>query len=138
MVTLKRFVLGTYQIKQARSYYGAHIRLNCTYQIEVSEEIEEDLPLILGANNYLVRGRIKSRHVSSKVYYTYMLINKDENVRDTLDAISGYYCSCLVGKRTVGCCAHVMCILWYLIWARYNDVRAPAPPAPNLDYIFFD
>lgn len=125
-VELKRFALCSYQIKQARSYYGEHIRQNGIYHIEVSEAFEEELPLVLGTNNYLVRGRIKSRHVSSRTYYTYILVNKDENVRDTLGAIVGYYCSCLVGKRTVGCCVHVMCIVWYLSWARYNNVSVPA------------
>ncbi|XP_045781841.1 uncharacterized protein LOC123878594 [Maniola jurtina] len=127
LVDLKRFALGSYQLKQVRSYYGEHIRQNGNYLIEVSEEFEEDLPLVLSVNNnYLVRGRIKSRHVSSKIYYTYILVNKNENVRNTLGAIVGYYCSCLVGKRTVGCCAHVLCILWFLSWARFNNISAPA------------
>lgn len=64
--------------------------------------------------------------MSSRTYYTYILVNKDENVRDTLGAIVGYYCSCLVGKRTVGCCVHVMCIVWYLSWARSNNVSVSA------------
>ncbi|KAL0870703.1 hypothetical protein ABMA27_005645 [Loxostege sticticalis] len=32
---------------------------------------------------------------------------------------SGYYCNCLVGNRTVGCCCHTMSIIWCLSWARY-------------------
>lgn len=36
------------------------------------------------------------------------------------------YCTCLVGNRTVGCCAHTMTVLWYLSWGRFNDVSAPA------------
>ncbi|XP_046976419.1 uncharacterized protein LOC124542519 [Vanessa cardui] len=84
-------------------------------------------------NNYLLRGRIKSRHVSSRTYYTYLLLNKNEETRDTLSAISGYYCSCLVGSRTVGCCAHVMTITWYLSWGRHNDVNAPAQFLDNVN-----
>ncbi|KAJ8709372.1 hypothetical protein PYW07_009198 [Mythimna separata] len=32
------FALGTYQIRQARSYYGEHIRFHGRYRIEVSSE----------------------------------------------------------------------------------------------------
>lgn len=60
------------------------------------------------------------------IIHTYLLISKDNAVANTLQAIVGYCCSCLVGKRTVGCCAHVMTVVWFLSWARYNDVNAPA------------
>ncbi|KAI5651563.1 DDE superfamily endonuclease domain-containing protein [Phthorimaea operculella] len=57
---LKRFALGTYQIKQARSYYGEHVRESGIYSVEINNEIDEDLPLILGVNNYLLRGNAVS------------------------------------------------------------------------------
>lgn len=94
--------------------------------IELCTDVDDDLPLILGQNNYLIRGRIKSRHVSSRTYYTYLLLSNDVQRANTLEAIVGYCCSCLVGRRTVGCCAHIMTIVWYLSWGRYNDVYAPA------------
>lgn len=72
---LKRFALGTYQLKQARSYYGEHIRRTGIYFVEVNDAVEDDLPLILGLNNYLLRGRIKSRHVTSRTYHTYIFID---------------------------------------------------------------
>ncbi|XP_072946923.1 uncharacterized protein [Epargyreus clarus] len=108
---LKRLALGTYQMKQARSYYGEHVRQSGMYSVEINNELDDDVPLVLGLNNYLLRGRIKSRHVNSRTYYTYLLLSKDDAVANTLDAIVGYYCSCLVGKRTVGCCAHVMTVV---------------------------
>lgn len=129
---LKRFALGTYQLKQARSYYGEHIRQDGTYVVEINESIEEDLPLVLGVNNYLLRGRVKSRHVSSRTYYTYLLMNTNEENANTLNAISGYCCSCLVGNRTVGCCAHIMTVTWYLSWGRHNDIHAPAQFLDNI------
>ncbi|CAK1583783.1 unnamed protein product [Parnassius mnemosyne] len=39
----------------------------------------------------------------------------------------------IVGKRTVGCYAHIMSIIWYLSWARYQDNIVP--PAQILDDI---
>lgn len=56
-------------------------------------------------------------------------------VSNSVADIAGYYCNCLVGNRTVGCCAHVMTILWYLSWARFRTVE---PPAPFLDDIFYE
>lgn len=124
---LKRFALGTYQLKQARSYYGEHIRSSGTYCIEVNTEIDEDVPLILGLNNCLVRARIKSRHVSGRTYFVYILVNRDTDTANTLSSLVGYCCNCIVGERTVGCCAHMMTVLWYLSWGRFNDINAPAP-----------
>lgn len=123
---LKRFALGTYQLKQAVSYYAEHVRQTGTYTIEINNQVDEDIPLVLGQNNYLLRGRIRSRHVSARTYFTYLLISKNQEVVNTLDAIVGYCCNCRVGRRTVGCCAHIMTVVWYLSWARYNDVNAPA------------
>lgn len=37
-----------------------------------------------------------------------------------LKLMKTYCCSCLVGNRTVGCCWHVMTLLWYLGWARHQ------------------
>ncbi|CAH2109159.1 unnamed protein product [Euphydryas editha] len=97
-----------------------------SYRI-VNREVDEEVLLVLGLNNYLLRGRIRSRRISNRTYYVYLLISNDEEVADTIDDIVGYCCSCRVGRRTVGCCAHVMTVDWYISWARYNDINAPAP-----------
>lgn len=56
--------LGTYQLKQARSYYGEHIRESNTFVIEVCRELNCNLLRELSASNtsWLLRGRIQSRH----------------------------------------------------------------------------
>ncbi|XP_028038214.1 uncharacterized protein LOC114248965 [Bombyx mandarina] len=122
--------LGTYQIKQARSYYGEHIRVNNDFNIEVCKEVSSSLLRELSASNtsYLVRGRIQSRHISRKTYFVYILVDSSRIGRE---AIIINYCNCIVGRRTVGCCAHVMTIIWYLSWARYQDNIVP--PALFLD-----
>lgn len=134
MSDLILFSLGVYQIKQARSYYGEHIRANGTFSVEISESLEiTDVPGITSSHQtVLLRGRIRSRHQSNKVYYTYVLINLVES-NNWQERISGYYCSCIIGKRTVGSCAHVMTIIWYLGWARHqNNIL---PPAQFLDNV---
>ncbi|KAL0879440.1 hypothetical protein ABMA27_003191 [Loxostege sticticalis] len=124
--------LGTYQIKQARSYYGEHVRANGSYVIEVCREVDSDLlqELSTTETTWLLRGRIKSRHISNRIYFVYILVDSSLSGRD---AIIQYCCNCIVGKRTVGCCAHTMSIIWYLGWARYQDNIVP--PAEFLDSI---
>ncbi|KAJ8720583.1 hypothetical protein PYW08_006048 [Mythimna loreyi] len=124
--------LGTYQIKQARSYYEEHVRANGIFEIEVCREVDSDLLRELSSTNnlYLVRGRIKSKHVSGKIYFIYILVDSSLTSKE---AISQYCCNCIVGRRTVGCCAHVLVVIWYLSWARYQNTITP--PAPILDDI---
>ncbi|CAK1587666.1 unnamed protein product [Parnassius mnemosyne] len=126
MSDLKIFGLGTYQIKQARSYYGEHIRQHGSFQVEISNDLEVVTQLISSQQDaVLIRGRIKSRHHSGRAYYTYILLARQETSWDKM--IAGYYCSCTSGQRTVGCCAHIMTVVWYLGWARYqNSITAPA------------
>lgn len=121
------FSLGTYQIKLARSYYAEHDR-NGVYTIEVfrsTDDLNNELINynIIGNNFWLLRGRIQSRHTRSRVYYTYILINLDQR---GLEALEHYYCSCKSGRRTLGSCAHIMSIVWFLGWARYDTVSHPA------------
>lgn len=128
--------LGPYQIKQSRSCYGEHIRENGVYEVEVYPELDHPQEMVshIGGNTpYLLRGRIKSRHISQRIY-TYILFDVEPSSNYPVDSILGYYCSCLVGNRTVGCCCHVMTIIWYLGWARHQTNISP--PASFLDNIF--
>ncbi|XP_045778261.1 uncharacterized protein LOC123876146 isoform X1 [Maniola jurtina] len=124
--------LGTYQIKQARSYYGEHVRADGSYVIEVWREVDNDFlrELSLSNSTWLLRGRIHSRHISRKTYFVYILVDSSLSGRQ---ALLQYYCNCIVGRRTVGCCAHIMSIVWYLSWARYQEYISP--PAHFLDSI---
>lgn len=119
------FALGTYHIKLAKSYCAEHIR-NGIYYIELFRENQlTDLPRynIREDNVWLIRGRIQSRHVRSRVYYCYILINRSETGRR---AIEQWYCTCLTGARTVGSCAHIISIIWYMGKGRHIDFNLPA------------
>lgn len=130
--------LGTYQIKQARSYYGEHVRENGSYIIEVCREVDHELleDLSVSETTWLLRGKIQSRHISRKTYFVYIIIDSSLSGRE---AIVQYCCNCIVGKRTVGCCAHTMSIIWYLGWARHQEYSI-VPPAQFLDsvLIYYD
>lgn len=129
---------GTYQIKQARSYYGEHTRANGMYRIEICREMDEALveDLALPGNCFLLRGKIHSRHISQKTYFVYIIVN---NSLSGIRAIQHRYCNCIVGRRTVGTCAHTMSIIWYLAWARYqSNIYPPAQFLDDVLVVFTD
>ncbi len=51
-----------------------------------------------------------------------------------MDSILEYCYQCKNGLRTVGCCAHIMTVLWYLGFARY---QAEIPRSANRLNDFF-
>lgn len=43
------------------------------------------------------------------------------------NSIEGYYCTCRSGARTLGTCAHVASVLWYLGYTRHQqNIRYPS------------
>ena len=115
-------------MEQAPSYYAEHIKPGGRY--EVGECVHtESLPHIdhgfsADMDAMLVRGQIQSRHRSRTCHKIYILIDKS---RSGADSVSGYSCSCPNGLRTVGCCAHVATVLWYLGHGRYlSEILIPA------------
>lgn len=126
---LTLFALGSYQLKQARSYYGEHVQPDGAFIIELAGDIPvEEVREMAGRDLLVLRGRIQSRHVSSKTYHVYITADPALHGRQ---AIPYYYCSCPIGKRTIGCCSHTMTIVWYMSFARYAEVIRP--PALGLE-----
>lgn len=113
------FSLGTYHLRLARSYCHEHMRPDGLYILD----FHRDHHLVNGS--VLIRGRIQSRHVQRTQYYCYILYDLTGNGRVS---VKGYYCSCKHGRRTIGSCAHVISIIYYLSWARHLD-HMPAPAA---------
>ncbi|KAH9635190.1 hypothetical protein HF086_009530 [Spodoptera exigua] len=127
---LELIALGTYQIRQAKSYVGEHLRVHGMYTLEVCQDNAPLQGIFNDSQPSIIRGRIKSRHIGSKSYFTYIAVNRRLEGRS---AIVGYYCHCPVGTRTVGCCSHVMSILWYMGYARHQEsISAPATFLDNL------
>ena len=67
---------------------------------------------------------INSRHSSAKTYFVFIVAERNMN---GWYAIRSYCCDCIVGLRTVGCCSHVMSIIWYFSYARHEGLTRPAP-----------
>lgn len=121
--------LGTYQLKLARSYCNEHLS-NGLYILEIYREsaLQDLIEYGINEDTWLLRGRIQSRHVRSKTYYCYVLVknNVNENETNIHNILCNYYCTCLTGRRTVGTCAHIVSIVWYLGYARHEGFTAPA------------
>eukprot|EP00732_Lithocolla_globosa_P006874 Lithocolla_globosa_v1_NODE_8303_length_837_cov_2.753197.p1 type:complete len:153 gc:universal NODE_8303_length_837_cov_2.753197:478-20(-) len=60
----------------------------------------------------LVRVRMQSRHSNSTKYFLWLQYTPKE--------VTGWYCQCETGKRTVGSCAHIAAVLWYLSLGRFS------------------
>ena len=79
LADLQLLALGTYQQKQARSYYAEHINPDGSYEVQLCKHCG---PLslsshgILAESPMLIRGRIQSRHRSQTKYLIYVLVDK--------------------------------------------------------------
>lgn len=60
----------------------------------------------------LIKLKIQSRHSRSSQRTLWIEFS---------DKITGWYCTCKVGARVIGCCAHVASVLWYLGYDRHED-----------------
>ncbi|CAF1585446.1 unnamed protein product [Didymodactylos carnosus] len=98
---LNDLTLGTYQLKQAKSYTVEHLAADGKYVVKVGKHRPD-----------LIKAKIQSRHRNSVSY--------DVWIRYSSQEILGWYCTCPAGARVVGCCAHSASIIWYLSFARHH------------------
>lgn len=104
MEELTQMTIGSYQIKQAQSYTEEHIADDGIYQLFIHRQ-----------ERNIVRLQLQSRHTSSKVYNLWI------EYSEGINPITPWYCQCKAGARTVGCCAHVASVLWYLGYLRHSE-----------------
>lgn len=132
---LKHISQGTYQINQAKSYVQMHLKSNNNILIVIKvcdvtalqpycQQNQCTDPLLLMLN-------LPSRFVSTKKHQTYVLFDK----RNDEYILQKYCCSCRNGKRTIGCCSHVMTIIWYTAHIDHDNLCLPSV---NFDNIFED
>lgn len=130
---LKLIACGSYQLKLAPAYYAEHMKENGQFTIQVCRYTGPALPYndynITVNDPILIRAKIHSRFSNNKHRFVYILV---DSTRTGRQAIVEYCCSCNVGERTAGCCAHVMVVLWYLGYARHQT-DAITRPASMLD-----
>ena len=73
--------------------------------------------------------KIQSRHVSSRSYNVWIQYS---STNEGADAITGWYCTCPVGARLVGCCSHIAAVLWYLGIYLHSDKVCTPPQYPQV------
>lgn len=115
---LKDLTVGVYQLKLSPSYIQDKLLRDETETLEVDEARHE---------RGLLRVRVYSRFrnaIKHQLWIQYRTIdNLNENNDD--EPIIGYYCMCKTGARTLGTCAHIASVLWFLGYARHQ---------PNIKY----
>lgn len=99
---LKELTLGVYQLKQASSYTTEHFNDDGMYELYSYKESAD-----------ILRVKIQSWHTSSKIYSLWIQYHRT--------GVLGWYCQCKVGARTVGCCAHIASVIWYLAYQRHQE-----------------
>jgi hypothetical protein len=119
---IKSLTCGIYQLKQARSYTNEHLDENGNYIFEIFEE-----------EAFLLRVKIKSRFRSQTIHGTWIQYSKDSE-----NPIKNWYCDCQSGARTLGACAHVTSVLWYLGIARHDEKLLKIRPSQLFIELFKD
>ena len=102
---------GSYQLKTSYSYLAEHFKKNGKYVILAYTKNSSD-------ENKIILSKIQSRHIN-RIQYN-VIIEYIPNLNES-KAIVEWFCTCKVGKRTVGCCSHVTCIVYYLSSLKYDE-----------------
>ncbi|XP_066600076.1 uncharacterized protein [Prorops nasuta] len=113
---LKHLTMGIYQINLAPSYIQDKVLRDNEEIFEIDEHFNE---------SGFLRVRLYSRFrnaIKHQIFISYELSNRDDgNAAENVKPINGYYCTCQSGARTLGTCAHVASVLWYLGFARHQE-----------------
>jgi hypothetical protein len=108
---LRTLTLGTYQLKMASLYTNQHLSPDSRYNLHIHKEDEG-----------LIRVKLQSRFSRSTKHNLWIQFTPDGAGPES---ISGWYCSCKAGARTMGCCAHITSAVWFLGFARHNPDAVP-------------
>lgn len=130
---LKDFTLGIYQINLSPSYIQDKLERENDEEFQLDEHLNE---------RGFLRVRVFSRFRNAtkhQIFIAYNIDGDNINDADAHDQIIGYYCTCQSGARTLGTCAHVTCIVWFLGYARHqNNIKYPDDSLLNTTLNSFD
>jgi len=113
---LRTITCGTYQISLAPGYIAEHLSDDGDYEVWLYQHSPD-----------LLRCQIHSRHKSQTKYNVWIRFTVSPDVEAP---IKDYYCQCPVGERTMGMCAHISSILYYLGY--YRTLENPRPLQPQV------
>lgn len=135
---LKFISQGTYQIRQAISYCQLHMKNNNNnfttniWQGNACQILCGQLLKSGTSEPLLLSVGLRSRFQSNRTHNVYVLLSLDCNRKYV---VSAFCCSCRHGCRTVGCCSHVMAIIWYTLHVDHGRINNLFPSS-NLNVIF--
>lgn len=110
-------ILGVYQVGLAASYIQDKFQRDDGETIHVDEHFNE---------HGFIRMRIFSRYTRLSKHQLWIAFNPNMEDEEEDEPILGYYCTCKTGARTLGTCAHVASVLWFLGFARHEpNVKYP-------------
>lgn len=113
---LKDLTMGVYQLSLAASYIQDKVARDEAEIFELDEHRYEP---------GFIRVRLYSRFRNSTRYQLWISYTVDNEVDN--EPITGYYCQCFSGARTVGSCAHIASVIWFLGYARHQaNMRYPS------------
>ncbi|CAH1110032.1 unnamed protein product [Psylliodes chrysocephalus] len=108
---------GIYPVNLAKSYIQDKLQREETNILQFDELVEDPS---------ISRIRVYSRFRNICKYMLWIYFTIDENV-DHQPLELHYYCTCKSEARTLGTCAHVASVLWFLGYARYEqNMRYPS------------
>lgn len=122
---LEDLTAGVYQLSLAPAYVQDKMNRDDDESFQFDQRIQEP---------GLIRIRIYSRFSRATKHQLWIAYQVCEEIDDDEEPISSYYCTCKAGARTLGCCAHIAAVLWFLGYARYQQ-NVAFPPTFLLEYI---
>lgn len=100
-IYMSTLTCGTYmyQLKQAPGYIAEHMKPDGDFEVWLCQYSPK-----------LLRGQISSRHRSQTKYNVWI----EYDALDDSESVKDHYCTCPAGKRTLGMCAHIATIIYYM------------------------
>jgi len=124
---LRNYNFGTYQVFLSPSYVqDTLLRSDESIDRENNNVIQVDTST---EENGFIRIRIFSRYRNAQKHQLWIAYDEEYLGDDEENGhpLLGHYCTCKSGARTVGACAHVTAVCWYLGFARHQaDPRYPS------------
>ena len=50
-------------------------------------------------------------------------LRTEKGIEETPSSITGWFCTCTLGARVSGCCAHIASVLWHLRFERHHQAK---------------
>lgn len=129
MVQLKELTVGTYQLSLSPSYIQDRLSRESTevFELEMMRDVDRSpIPGLIRVRSYS-RFRNATRNADDEI---------ENNEAADGNGINEYYCTCIAGARTIGACSHITAVIWFLSFARHEELVKY--PSTSLTQVILD